>query len=196
MKTQTKASVLKSFAFKLSCAVALVVSSSAASAAIMTFSGIPGSSTAMPSYTENGITAVSTSGGNFWGYPSAGQLHLDPSAFNNSSFDFNFGGLGFDLNAVDVSFASSGAIGTWTGYNAANVLVATYVMSGSTIHLDTAFAGFSDLYRVHLVNTGSHFSIDNLNMTASKVPEPISLALLSIGLLGMSASRRKKNQKN
>jgi hypothetical protein len=160
----------------------------------MTFSGIPADLVTLQSYTEDGITAVSTNGGAFWGYPSSAQLHLDPIWFGNSDYDFAFGGLAFDLMSVDVSYAYAGAVGTWTAYDASNSLVATYVMSAETLHTDTGFVGFDGIYRVHLTNTGNHFSIDNLTVAADSgaVPEPVSLALLGIGMLGLATSRRKK----
>ena len=194
MKAELKRLFLKAGGAKALLAASLLAcASGAASAAVMTFSGIANASVSMPSYTEDGITAVSTAGGKFWGWPIAGELHLDPSFFDNSDYDFTFGGNAFDLTSVDVSFASIGAVGTWTAYDASNSLVATYVMSGETEHTDTGFAGFSNIYRVHLADTDSHFSIDNLTIDAAvgNVPEPVSMALLGIGMLGMAAGRRR-----
>lgn len=165
------------------------------SAAVMTFSGISSAQTSMASYTEAGITALSTSGNNFWGYPSGQQLHLDPTGFNDSSFDFVFGGGPFSVTSVDVSFASERAIGVWTAYDALNNLIATYNMSASTIHTDSGFAGFSGVYRLHLLDIESHFSIDNLTLAAGQngtIPEPYTGALLGIGLIGFAACRRLK----
>ena len=172
----------------------LVCASSAASAAVMTFSGLTSEQVTLPSYTEDGITAVSTNGGVFWGYPSGGQLHLDPSGYGNSDYDFTFGGQAFGLTSVDVSYAGSEAIGIWTAYDAANILIATYMMSAATLGTDVGFAGFDNVYRVHLQNTGEHFSIDNLTINAAtgEVPEPFSLALLGIGMAGLAANRRRK----
>jgi hypothetical protein len=152
----------------------------------------------MPSYTEAGITAISTSGNNFWGYPSEQQLHLDPFGFNNSSFDFVFGGSPFTVNSVEVSFESEGAIGVWTAYDELNNLIASYNMSASTSHVDSGFAGFTGVYRLHLEDINSHFSIDNLTLDADiigAVPEPYTGALIGIGLMGLLAARRFKGEK-
>lgn len=196
MKTRANGEFLKAKIAKTILAASMLACvSGAASAAVMTFVGIPGNQVTLASYNEDGITAVSTNGGVFWGYPSAGQLHLDPAGFGDSDYDFTFGGQAFNLLSVDVSFASTSAIGTWTAYDAANNLVASYAMSGATLHTDTGFAGFDGIYRVHLTNTGNHFSIDNLTVAAADtgdVPEPFSLALLGIGALGLASSRRKK----
>ena len=195
MKINHKVSKVK-FVASLAAALLVAAASSTASAAVMTFSGLTENEVSLPRYTEAGLTAVSTNGGVFWGYPTGQQLHLDPDSFGNSDYDFTFGGLAFNLLSVDVSDNSPGAIGTWTAYNASNVLVATYAMSGSTLHTDTGFAGFEGVYRVHLTNTVDHFSIDNLMFEAADdtdVPEPVSLALIGLGLAGVAATRRKRS---
>jgi hypothetical protein len=45
---------------------------------------------------------------------------------------------------------------------------------------------------LHLLDTGAHFSIDNLTFAPSiSVPEPMTLSLVGLALLGVAASRRK-----
>jgi hypothetical protein len=169
------------------------------SAAVMTFSGLPPGETSMSSYTEAGITAISTDGNIFWDYPSGQQLHLDPTFFGNSSYDFIFDGGPFSVTSVDVSYADSAAIGIWTAYDALDNLIATYAMSASTIHTDSGFDGFTGVYRLHLQDIDSHFSIDNLTLdedSGGTVPEPYTGALFGIGLLGFAASRRFKGKRD
>jgi hypothetical protein len=73
-------------------------------------------------------------------------------------------------------------------------VVATHVTSGDTLHTDAGFAGFEDVFHVHLTATGGGFAIDNLTIDGDfgLVPEPVSAALLGIGLLGMAAGRRRR----
>jgi hypothetical protein len=176
---------------------ALMFSMGGANANVMTFDSLV-STLVAPSLTEDGITATGTANNPaFVRSQPAGGLHLDPGGPNNSGYDFTFGGLAFDLISVDVltHFNSSiGAIGLWTGFDAANVQVVTFSMDGSTNHTEI-FSGFNGLNRVHLENTGAHFNIDNVQLSAtrsSEIPEPVSSALVGLGLLGIALNRRKQ----
>jgi hypothetical protein len=151
----------------------------------MTFSGLGAGQVVMPTYTENGITATSIDG-TFWGFPTGGQLHLDPGGFSDSTYDFTFGGNPFSLNSLDVSFASTGALGNLTAFDAANNVLGTTSFSGTSIGTVnvTGLSGFSSISRLRLVDTVSHFSIDNLVLTQSAsaaVPEPSTWLTMIIG---------------
>lgn len=172
---------------------AALLSASIAQANTNTFSGLTGSITSLPSYTEDGITATPTSG-SFWGWPSEGQLHLDPSGFAGNTVNFTFASGLFNLNSLDISYASSGAVGALTAFDTSNnVLFTTNINASVTGTVN--FGTWNNIARLQLVDSGSHLSVDNLTLTAA-VPEPETYALLLAGLgcMGAIVRRRKAKQ--
>ena len=159
----------------------------------MTFSGVSNDLVSLNSYTESGITATSVDG-SFWGFPSGAQLHLDPDSFGNSTFDFTFSGGAFDLVGFDISDTGFGSVGTLTGYDAMNNVVATNIFAGDTLGTLT-FEGFNSISRLRLVDTVNHFSIDNLVLNAAAaVPEPSTWAMMLFGFGMVGASMRYRRR--
>jgi hypothetical protein len=163
--------------------------STGASAATMTFARLAPDSYSGTSYTEDGITARSVQG-QFWGYPNGGVLHLDPSGYSNAIYDFTFGGGIFNLASLDVSFASSGAIGTFSAYDAADALIGTSSFNASSTGSRTF--NLSGITRLRLVDTGNHFSIDNLVLNAAAVPEPATWAMMILGMGAVGYAMRRR----
>lgn len=175
------------------CAAATASLGGAASAATMTFVGIPDGSLFQATYVEDGITAISP-GGRFFGFPNAGELHLDQETFaDNNIYDFTFAGGAFDLVSLDVSSAGIGALGNLTAYDGADNIINATVFSAGTLGTVT-FTGFTGITRLRLVDTVQHFSIDNLVLNASNaIPEPASWALMigGFGLVGAAVRMRR-----
>ncbi|HTJ95983.1 MAG TPA: PEP-CTERM sorting domain-containing protein, partial [Rhodocyclaceae bacterium] len=67
-------------------------------------------------------------------------------------------------------------------FQAANLLA----FWGSSLLTSVEFSGFSG----QLINQG--FQLDNIIVDSNRVPEPVSLVLVSLGLLGLGFSRRNR----
>lgn len=175
------------------CAAATASLGGTANAATMTFVGIPDGSLFQATYVEDGITATSP-GGRFFGFPDAGELHLDQETFaDNNIYDFTFAGGAFDLVSLDISSNGAGAIGNLTAFDGADNIIAMTTFSADALGTIT-FTGLNGITRLRLVDTVQHFSIDNLVLNGSNaIPEPASWALLisGFGLLGAAIRFRR-----
>lgn len=173
---------------------ATALMATAVQAEIVTFSGIPNGTISQSTYVEGAVTTTAVNpGAYFFGFPSAGQLHLDVGS-GNGAYDFTYASGLFDLVGFDVSFASGGAVGTFSVFDAANALIGTSTFSAATT--GARAISLTGVSRLRLVDTGSHFSIDNLQLNATNgaVPEPATWAMmiLGMGVVGYAMRRRIK----
>lgn len=175
------------------CFALMLAGSTPAAADVVTFSGLPAgfSPTPMTTYVESGITVTSLEG-NFWAYPNPGELHLDPSGFGNSQYEFTYAGGLFDLISFDVTFAAGGIAYLW-GYDENGLLLNELLVDGfGTIDIN----GFDSIHTLRIGNYGEHMSIDNFTFAAAgAVPEPSTWAslLLGFGIAGFALRRAQRS---
>lgn len=156
----------------------------------MTFANVPTNVTTVSSYSEDGIT-VTSADNEFWSWPSAGQLHMDPGF--QDDYTFTFGGNPFNAVSIDISDTSSGTL-TFTAFDSSNTLVGTQAFAAPTGTLN--LSAFTGIYSLRMVNTVAHLSVDNFVLSAvavGAVPEPAAWAMMigGFGLIGGVMRRRK-----
>lgn len=211
--------MLKAISFTL-CSIAMLFSINA-SAGILTFSdlaswtaasgGATGSENFNSFTTDTSISAgvalsdgISASGSGSWeidANPFANNFECDVDGTsrlcgnNNSALTFSFAG-GISAFAADFSSMNDFSVRTsWNLFNGSTLLTNLSPPTVSGQHdqfwgfVATAGEVITSMSTVHL--NSDTFGVDNIVITASSVPEPGTLILLSLGLFGISVRRRK-----
>ena len=176
---------MKNFSLVLAMVLALFVAKSA-NATLMTLE-FEGNSTGV-SYVEAGMTISATSAEPI---RTNGKWFLDCCDAGPETFSLSTGGV-FDLVSVFRSHIDAADPVVWVGYFNGQVVASQSYNSGQNSVFN--FAGFTGLDRVDVSVAGSwtDTSFDNLTYQASSIPEPTSIALISLALFGMTAARKRK----
>ena len=176
---------MKNFSLVLAMVLALFVAKSA-NATLMTLE-FEGNSTGV-SYVEAGMTISATSAEPI---RTNGNWFLDCCDAGPETFSLSTGGV-FDLVSVFRSHIDAADPVVWVGYFNGQVVASQSYNSGQNSVFN--FIGFTGLDRVDVSVAGSwtDTSFDNLTYQASSIPEPTSIALISLALFGMTAARKRK----
>ena len=174
----------------------LLSTAAIASAATVTFSGLTGDLVAQSTYTEAGFTFTSV-GGNFWGYPTGGQLHMDPSSFGNEAYDITLtnGGL-FQVSSLSFVCCGSGSANLQVDvYGAGGAYLGQSNLSAATNYTYDNSANPLQYSRLRFTATGGHFSLDDFVGTAvAGVPEPATWGMMIAGFAMVGAASRRRSK--
>jgi hypothetical protein len=158
---------------------------------LITFDGLQGNYNSLVTsgvtFTSSGPFSIDTS---YSGSYNTTGVHLTDQ--DSASFTFDF------TNTVTNFAFVHGAtdyVTTITGWNGGNI-VESHNFQNSNASNDGMFVGLSNnsgfTHATLTMSSSDYIFIDNFSYSATSVPEPLSIALLGLGLAGIGFSRKKK----
>ena len=168
-----------------------------ANANVIDFNGVTGNSGPYGStYQEDGFQLT----GNLWTIrPNSGTRYTGTTSFFNDTVNgvttlTKIGGDLFSLDNIDLDgYNQLAANVTFVGTLLNNTTTSVTFTTNASYGLQTfAFSSaFDNVKSVSWTQASPYHSFDNIVVNAAQVPEPGTMAMLGLGLLGVVASRRK-----
>jgi hypothetical protein len=180
--------------------VALALAATSSQATVLTFEDIGVQNNVFPNYTQTGFVELGFQFsnnsdvidlvGSSWNY---GAHSGEFAALNDYSGDMTitqFGGGAFSFQDTFIKgwANTGGAAASITGYLGNTLVGQQNFTMGS--NWQNIVGNFSNIDR--LVISGGIFLVDDMTVNGNSVPEPATLGLLALGLLGIGAMRKRQ----
>jgi hypothetical protein len=190
---------------KAACAGLILSVSAFSNAGLITFNGTAsdGDYTSLPgSYTEAGFTLTNNSGSNYF---VDNDFSTNLNSWDDDVLEFNSltssqatltadGNINFDFSSAFLGSFNSAASLTFEGFFAGGGSITQTFSLGLNTRALFNFTGFNNLSSlvISAPTDGMFALMDDLTVSASSVPEPSTLAIFALGIIGLASRRFKK----